>query len=140
MFLYYFSHSLWNQFKRFVRTWAFVMVIIFVTIGGLLVYAARWYYQRLSALDDLVPENFMEFFDAGGLTTLNALELGAGLLILGILVIQTISAEKSVSRVFMQADVNLLFASDLSLQTVLSFRMMTTLGLAFAREFCSRFY
>ena len=132
MFLYYFGHSLWNQFKRFVRTWAFVMVIVFVTIGGLLVYAARWYYQRLSALDGLVPQDFMEFFDAGGLTALNALELGAGLLILGILVIQTISAEKSVSRVFMQADVNLLFASDLSPQTVLSFRLMTTLGLAFA--------
>ena len=132
MYLYYFIHSLWNQFKRFVRTWAFVMVIVFVTIGGLLAYAARWYYERLSALDEFVPQNFMEFFDAGGLTGLNALELGAGLLILGILVIQTIGAEKSVSRVFMQADVNLLFASDLSPQTVLSFRLMTTLGLAFA--------
>jgi hypothetical protein len=74
----------------------------------------------------------MEFFDAGGLTGRDALELGAGLLILGVLVIQTIGAEKSVSRVFMQADVNLLFASDLSPQTVLSFRLMTTMGLAFA--------
>jgi hypothetical protein len=108
------------------------MVIVFVTIGGLLAYAARWYYERLSALDELLPQNFMEFFDAGGLTGLNALELGAGLLILGILVIQTVTAEKSVSRVFMQADVNLLFASDLSPQTVLSFRLMTTMGLAFA--------
>ncbi len=131
MYLYYFSHSLWNQFKRFVRTWAFVMVIVFVTIGGLLAYAARWYYERLSTLEGLVPQNFMEFFDAGGLTGLDALELSAGLLILGILVIQTIGAEKSVSRVFMQADVNLLFASDLSPQAVLSFRLMTTLGLAF---------
>lgn len=132
MYLYYFSHTLWNSFKRFVRTWAFFMVIVFVTIGGLLAYAARWYYERLSALDELVPQNFMEFFDAGGLTGLNALELGAGLLILGILAIQTIGAEKSASRVFLQADVNLLFASDLSPQTVLSFRLMTTLGLAFA--------
>ena len=131
MYLYYFSHSLWNQFRRFVRTWAFVMVIVFVTIGGLLAYAARWYYERLSALDGLVPQDFMEFFDAGGLTGLDALELSAGLLILGILVIQTVGAEKSVSRVFMQADVNLLFASDLSPQAVLSFRLMTTLGLAF---------
>ena len=131
MYLYYFSHSFWNQFKRFVRTWAFVMVIVFVTIGGLLAYAARWYYERLSTLDEIIPQDFMEFFDAGGLTGLDALELSAGLLILGILVIQTIGAEKSVSRVFMQADVNLLFASDLSPQAVLSFRLMTTLGLAF---------
>ncbi len=132
MYLYYFSHSFWNQFKRFVRTWAFVMVIAFITIGGLLAFAARWYYERLSAMDELIPQDFMEFFDASGLTGLDALELSAGLLILGILVIQTIGAEKSVSRVFMQADVNLLFASDLSPQTVLSFRLMTTLGLAFA--------
>lgn len=132
MYLYYFSHALWNQFKRFVRTWAFVMVIVFATIGGLLVYAIRWYYQRLSALEELVPRDFMEFFDAGGLTGLDALELGAGVLILGILVIQTVGAEKSVSRVFLQADVNLLFASDLSPQAVLSFRLMTTLGLALA--------
>ena len=34
MYLYYFSHSFWNQFKRFARTWAFVMVIVFITIGG----------------------------------------------------------------------------------------------------------
>ena len=132
MFLYYFTHALWNQLRRFVRTWAFFMVIVFVTIGGMLAYAVRWYYQRLSALEGLLPEDLMEFFTVEGLTGLDALELAAGLVILGILVIQTVGAEKSVSRVFMQADVNLLFASDLSPQTVLSFRLMTTLGLAFA--------
>ncbi len=132
MVLYYFSHVIFNQLKRFIRTWAFIMLIVFVTIGGLLAYAAQWYYQRLSSIEELVPQNFMEFFDASGLTGLDALELGASLLILGILVIQTVTAEKSVSRVFMQADVNLLFASDLSPQTVLSFRLMTTMGLAVA--------
>ena len=81
MYLYYFGHSFWNQFKRFVRTWAFAMVIVFITIGGLLAYAARWYYERLSAMDELIPQDFMEFFDAGGLTGLDALELSAGLLI-----------------------------------------------------------
>ncbi|MCR5089250.1 MAG: CPBP family intramembrane metalloprotease [Oscillospiraceae bacterium] len=134
MLLYYFVHSTWNQLRKLIRTWAFIMLIVFVLIGGLVAFAVRWYYQRLSAVEGLLPESFMEFFEVEGMSGLNAVELAVGLLVLGILVIQTIGAEKSVSRLFLQADVNLLFASPLSSQTVLLFRLMTTLGMAFATQ------
>ena len=132
MLLYYFFRSTWNQLKKLVRTWAFIMLIVMVTIGGLVVYAVRWYYQRLSTVEGLLPDSFMDFFEIEGLSRLNAAELVVGLLILGVLVIQIIGAEKSVSRLFMQADVNLLFASPLSPQKVLLFRLMNTLGMALA--------
>lgn len=128
MLLYYFVHSAWNQFKKFLRTWAFVLLIVLFTIGGLAAFAVRWYYQRLSGVENLLPEDFMEFFTASGLSGLNALEQGVGLLILGVLFIQTIGAEKSVARLFLPADVNLLFSSDLSPQAILAFRLTTTLG------------
>ncbi len=134
MLLYYFAHSAWNQLRKLIRTWAFIMLIVFVLIGGLIAFAVRWYYQRLSAVEGLLPESFMEFFEFEGMSGLNAVELGVGILVLGILVIQTIGAEKSVSRLFLQADVNLLFASPLSSQTVLLFRLLTTLSMAFAAQ------
>ncbi len=132
MFCYYFLHSTWNQLKKLVRTWAFILLLSFVTIGGLAVFAVRWYLQRLSSVEGLLPSDFMEFFEGTGMTGLDVFELGLGILILGVLLIQVFSAEKSVSRLFMQADVNLLFASPLTPQTVLLFRLMTTLGSAFA--------
>lgn len=79
-----------------------------------------------------MPENITDFLEVGNLSVINVIELAVGLLILGILVIQIIGAEKSVSRLFLQADVNLLFASPLSPQMVLLFRLATTVGLAFA--------
>ncbi len=132
MFLYYCIRSTWNQLRKFIRTWAFLMLAVFFTIGGLAAYAASWYYRHLSEAEGLLPENFMEFFEAESLTALDALELAAGILVLAILVIQIIGAEKSVARVFMQADANLLFASPRSPQTILFFRLLTTLGMAFA--------
>lgn len=134
LFLYYFIHTTWNQLRKLIRTWAFFMLILFCTIGGLAAFAVNWYYRQLSTVEGILPENFMEFFEIEGLSSLNSLELGVGLLILGILVIQIIGAEKSVSLLFLQADANLLFASPLSAQKVLLFRLTTTLGMALAAQ------
>ncbi|MBQ1348221.1 MAG: hypothetical protein IIY58_02525, partial [Aeriscardovia sp.] len=128
LFVFYVSRTLFHQVQRFIRTWAFFLVLVLLTLGGAAGYAARWYYHRLSSLQEMLPEDFMEFFEAGSLSNLNALELGAGLLILGILIIQVVGAEKSVSRLFMQADVNLLFASPISAQKVLALRLLVGLG------------
>ena len=118
MFFYYFFHSAWNQIRSFIRTWAFLLFIVLFAAGGVIWYGFMWYYHRLT-----------EFFTVTHLNGLNILELAAGLLILGLLVIQAVLAERSVSGLFKQADVNLLFASDLSPQTVLSFRVTNTLGM-----------
>ena len=129
MFFYYFFHSAWNQIRSFIRTWAFLLFIVLFAAGGVIWYGFMWYYHRLAAANSELPADITEFFTVTHLNGLNILELAAGLLILGLLVIQAVLAERSVSGLFKQADVNLLFASDLSPQTVLSFRVTNTLGM-----------
>ena len=135
LFLYYTVHTTINQLRKLLRTWVFFMFLGFITAGGLIGYVISWYYQRLKAIDTVLPENISEFLEASNITTLNAIELAAGLVVLGILVIQIIGAELSFSRLFFQADVNLLFASDMTPQSVLGFRVMTTIGTAIAAAF-----
>ena len=129
MFLYFFLHSAWNQLKKFVRTWAFFVFLILFAAGGMLWYGFMWYYRHIAAANSDLPSNLSEFFEITGLSGRNLLELGAGILILALLFMQMILAERSVSRLFKQADVNILFASDLSPQRILAFRVTNTLGL-----------
>ena len=129
MFFFYFFHTAWNQLRSFLRTWAFYLVLALVGVGGILWYGLRWYLRRLVATNAELPTNAAEFFKTTGMTGLNLLELGAGIAILGLLVIQIVGAERSVSTMFKHADVNLLFASDLSPQKVLAFRVTNTLEL-----------
>lgn len=132
MFVYYAIHSTLNQLRRFVRTWAFYLLIGTVVLGGIVWNVGRWYYQRLQELDAMLPQDVTEFFEASGLTMANVLELAVGLAILGILILQAIDAERSMSWLFLQADVNMLFPSPRSPQGILAFRVMTTLSLAAA--------
>lgn len=132
MFCYYALHSIANQLRRFVRTWAFVLLLVMVVLGGVAWRAALWYYQRLREVDATLPSNLMELFEGSGLTTADVIELALGFLILGILVLQLFGAEKSVSRLFLQADVNMLFPSPRSPQQILAFRVASTLSMAIA--------
>ena len=129
MFLYFFLHSAWNQFKKFVRTWAFFVFVILFAAGVALWYGFMWYYRHIAAANSDLPSNLSEFFEITGLSGLALVELAAGILILALLFMQMILAERSVSHLFKQADVNLLFASDLSPQRILAFRVTNTLGL-----------
>ena len=132
LFFYYFLRSSWNQIRTFVKTWAFYVFAALFVAGGALWYGFLWYYRRLAAANEDLPTSFEQIVQVTGLSGLNMLELAAGLTILLLLVIQIIGAERSFSTLFRQADVNLLFASDLSPQTVLAFRVTNTLGLAIA--------
>lgn len=129
MFFYFFFHSAWNQIRSFVRTWAFYLLIGLIAVGGFLWYCFLWYFRRLAASNAELPTSVAEILQTTGMSGLNILELVAGFLFLGLLVFQIIGAERSVSGMFKHADVNLLFASDLSPQTVLAFRVANTLEL-----------
>ena len=129
MFFYFFFHSAWNQLRSFLRTWAFYLIAGLAAIGGVLWYGLKWYYRRLAAANNELPTSISEIFEATGMTGLDILELVVGLLFMGLLVIQIIGAERSVSSMFKHADVNLLFASDLPPQKVLAFRVANTLEL-----------
>ena len=57
-------------------------------------------------------------------------ELIAGLVILGIFIFEILSADRNGSKIFLPADVPLLFAAPLAPQSVLMFRVMTQVGTA----------
>lgn len=132
MFLYFFLHSSWNQLRSFVRSWAFVLFALLFAAGSVLWFGFVWYYRHVAAVNGDLPTSFADFAQVTGLTGLNVLELVAGLVICGLLVIQVIGAERSLATLFKQADVNLLFSSDLPPQTLLAFRVANSLGLAIA--------
>ena len=129
MFFFYFFHTAWNQLRSFLRTWAFYLFLGLLGLGGILWYGLRWYLHRLAETNAELPTNAAEIFNATGMSGRDLFELAAGILILGLLAIQIIGAERSVSTMFKHADVNLLFASDLSPQKVLAFRVANTLEL-----------
>lgn len=58
------------------------------------------------------------------------LEAIAGLLILGVLAFEILSADRNGSKIFLPADVPLLFAAPMKPQSVLLFRLMTQMGTA----------
>lgn len=132
MFLYYALHSTINQLRKFVRTWAFILLLVVAVLGGVAWYAVRWYAERLRETNALMPEDVPELLATSGLTALNALELVVGLLVLGVLLLQVIGAEKSTSRLFLPADAHILFPSPRSPQEILAFRVASTLSLAIA--------
>ncbi|MBE6908602.1 MAG: CPBP family intramembrane metalloprotease [Ruminococcaceae bacterium] len=127
MLFYYFRHSAWNQFRKLFRTWVFLLTVGFLLALFAVWQLVVWYYHRLAA-ESVLPDSWAELLEMNSVTGVNVAELFAGLLILGILVIQSVGAEKSVSNLFLQSDVNLLFASALSPQRVLIFRLLTTMG------------
>ncbi|MBR4457291.1 MAG: CPBP family intramembrane metalloprotease [Solobacterium sp.] len=128
--LYYSLHTTWNQFRKLFRTWLFLILLGIVLGGGLIGLGAFRFMSSMQSQSPVLPESLMEFFDASGLNGVSAFELGAGLSILSILILQIFGAENSVSRLFLPADVNVLFTSDRSPQEVLSFRLFTTIGTA----------
>ncbi len=132
LMLYYSLHTTWNQLRRLFRTWLFLLLLCALLGGGLLGLGIARFSGNVQSMQapsgEVLPEDFMEFFDASNLSAVDAVELGSGLLILSLLTMQVIGAEKSVSRLFLPADVNFLFASPLTPQEVLSFRLLTTLG------------
>ena len=133
LFLYYSLHTTWNQFKKMFKTWIFLIFLAAIFGGGLmgLSLSRLSNYSSLTAGTDFeLPANIADFLSFNALTKSNMFELAISFVIIGIFALQIITAEKSVSRLFLPADVNFLFASDRTPQENLSFRIMSTLGTA----------
>ncbi len=113
MFFYFFFHAAWNQLRSFLRTWAFYLFLGLISVGGIIWYGIRWYLRRLAETNSELPTSMEEILKTTHMTGQDLVELVFGLLVLGLLAVQIIGAERSVSTLFKHADVNLLFASDL---------------------------
>lgn len=127
-FAYYFWHTLRNSVLRFLRTWAFFLLAVLSVGGGLVWYAVSWYAEQLGARNPTLARDVAELVAASGVTMADVAELCWGAFALAILVVQVVGADRSVSRLFVPADVSLLFASDRTPQEVLAFRVANTMG------------
>ena len=138
LFTYYVLHTFKNSLKKLLKTWVLIFLVVCIAVGvGIGMFAAF--------LEDSVEEPLPEdpsqsetidepeeesLFDAIGIETDDLIELIAGGIMLAVFVFFALSADKNGSKIFLPADVNLLFASPMKPQSVLMFRLTMQLGVA----------
>ena len=137
LFLYYALHSFVNQLRKLFKTWVLIFLLACMLIGGLIGLGAAKLsdaaeQNQEAAQTETLEENGEEPAETPDEDRLALVELIAGAVILGILVYEVLSADKNGSKIFLPADVNLLFPSPMRPQSVLLFRLATQLGAAFA--------
>lgn len=117
-----------------MKTWLAIFLVIFV-ISLIFGFVASMIdddesYEDDEYVDVETGDDEAGFLEASGLTMDDALELMVGAVVLVILFFYLLNADKNGSRIFMPADVNLLFPSPMKPQSVLMFRLSTQLGIA----------
>ena len=154
LFLYYASHTFKNQLKKIFKSWIVIFILACAVFGGLMGLAAGLLSNAAERRAEMVskqeteenaaaeeePEEIVFHFEFGGLfsgkiSKTALFELIAGLVILVILVIEVLYAEKGGAKIFLPADVNLLFPSPLKPQAILMFRLVTQMGLLLLTSF-----
>lgn len=157
LFLYYASHSLINTIKKLMKTWVAVILIMFVVfglLGGLISMFAdgdddedtsETTETSISQVvdgetEDITAEEeedsitvtvkngfFSEMMKKYGVTTANITDIAISAVFLLVFATNVINS-KSSGKIFMPADVPMLFATPMKPQTVLMFRLTCTLG------------
>lgn len=141
LFFYYAFCSVKNQLRKLFKTWVAVFFAICILFGVIIGLGAS-FLEDLSNFagdemppeveedvlpdDELSPDEEMTEEDIAEM--MQIIELIAGGVILLVFVLNSLSADKNGCAVFLQADVNLLFASPMKPQSVLLFRLMTQIG------------
>ena len=143
LFFYYVLHTFKNQLKKLFKTWVLILLVCCLVLGGLiggLVGLGASMVESDEPDQPGVSEAVQpEPDDPGELTvTVTAerdpqriadiVELGAGGLCLFLFLILLLGADKNGSKIFLPADVNLLFSAPLKPQSVLMFRLLTQMG------------
>ena len=148
LFGYYALHSVFNQLRKLFKTWVLVLILVCALIGGLIGFGAATLQEAASGgeenaevIDEAYEEIENEAIDeismevAIGISGMEVFELAASVIILGVFIFEVFSAEKNGAKIFLPADVNLLFPSPMKPQSVLMFRIGTQLGMAIIGSF-----
>ena len=147
LFLYYFSHTLLNTVKKLMKTWVAFIVIIMV-FGAMMGFVGSLFSKKDndtdsndttvtteletdedeidadSVMDQWRFKNLMAKYD---IKTEQIIDIAISALFLLLLATNIINSQNS-SKIFLPADVPMLFASPLKPQSVLMFRLVSTLG------------
>ncbi len=143
LFAYYAVHTFKNQLKKLFKTWLLVFIIVCALFGGIIGYTVGSIFddeetpyeappsQTEYSDDQSQAEDYdISIFEATGHDVNEFTELISGVVILAVLIFMISRSDKNGSRIFLPADVNLLFASPMKPQSVLMFRLTTQLGLS----------
>lgn len=133
LFGYYAWHSFVNQLRKLFKTWVLIFLVICMAIGALIGFGAAMLDDAAGEDEEIVDSEVIEEEEPDvqvqlDIEPMELVELIVGGVILAVFAFQAISADKNGSRIFLPADVNLLFASPMKPQSVLLFRLMTQLG------------
>ena len=149
LFFFYFTRTFVNTIKKLMKTWVAIFVILMV-FGGLIGFASSFLDRGMkdspsgtdvttenvtdedgdpdseieSAMDEMRLGTFMKKY---GLKKEQVVDLAISALFLLLLATNIINSQNS-SKIFLPADVPMLFASPLKPQSVLMFRLISTLG------------
>ena len=139
LFSYYVLHTFKNSLRKLLKTWVLIFLVVCIAVGvGVGMFAAFLEDSVEEPLpEDPTQEEFINepeeeesLFDAIGIEDTDLIELIAGGIMLAVFVFFALSADKNGSKIFLPADVNLLFASPMKPQSVLMFRLTMQLGVA----------
>lgn len=147
LFFYYALHTFVNQLRKILKTWVAVFLLVCIVVGAAIGIGAAKISDlkdeqdaidaQMEAVDEVeLPPELEEFTESAtmeetlGIDRHQLVELIAGAVILAVFVIEIAGADKNGSKIFLPADVTLLFAAPMRPQSVLLFRLMTQLGMA----------
>lgn len=138
LFTYYALHSIKNQIKKLMKTWVAVFLLVCVGIGVVFGLGAAMLTDSLedSAFTEEIPaedepaeeEPPEEELVLSPKEFLATLELVVAGVVLAMLFLNILNADKNGGQIFQMADVNLLFPAPMKPQSVLLFRLLSQLG------------
>ena len=143
MFLYYALHSTINQIKKIFKTWVMIFIGICFLIGvGLgLIFATlddiSEKHKEETGIEEMVeteqedtqdPQNDEPNYIEQTIGYTNLLELIIGGVVLLSFGFSIMNADKNAGKIFLPADVTLLFPAPLKPQSVMLFRIATQFG------------
>ena len=133
-FGYYALHSFINQLKKLCKSWVLIFIaecmLLDVVVGVLAATLENTAEANREPESIVVTQPEGEEGPSLPISSTALAELIAGGAVLALLVYEAIGADKNGSRIFLPADVNLLFPSPMKPQSVLMFRLGTQLGTA----------
>lgn len=141
LFTYYALHTFVNQIKKLFKTWVMIFFVACIALGVVVGLMAASISEHLenSGQENTVQEEIVQeetedegsaFLEEIGIRKEDLVELVTGAVILLLFVFFLMQADKNGSKIFLPADVNILFPSPMKPQSVLMFRLASQLGAA----------
>lgn len=127
LFFFYVTRTVKNNLRRLFKSWVAILLIACLAFGLLVGVGAAMLEKAFpTEEEEEVPEEEMSAAETA--QAFEFLELACGGIVLLVLAMNVVSADKNGCAIFQPADVNLLFSSPMKPQSVLLFRLMMQIG------------